>query len=91
MQQIDTLYFKANCLLKITQAANRRYIIKKNSAHGFDEGLLDIHEKAALQQVLIVPGETLKAAVCSWCGYPTQNQHSTGAHIRKDHEGILIV
>ena len=67
------------------------HIVKNNSSQGFEEGLLDIHEKVALQRVPIGPGESLKVAVCSWCGYATQNQSSTGTHIRKDHEGILIV
>ena len=65
--------------------------MKKSSSHGYDEGLLDIHDKAALQQVPVVHGDPLKAMVCSWCGHATQNQLSTGAHIRKDHEGVLLV
>ena len=67
------------------------HVMKKGSPHGYDEGLLDIHDKAALQRVSVVHGDPLKAMVCSWCGHATQNQLSTGAHIRKDHEGVLLV
>ena len=67
------------------------HVMKKSSSHGYDEGLLDIHDKAALQWVPVVHGDPLKAMVCSWCGHAIQNQLSTGAHIRKDHEGVLLV
>ena len=67
------------------------HVMDKGSPHGYDEGLLDIHDKTALQRVPVVHGDPLKAMVCSWCGHATQNQLSTGAHIRKDHEGVLLV
>ena len=42
------------------------HVMKMNLSHGYDEGLLDIHDKAALQRVSVVHGNPLKAMVCSW-------------------------
>ena len=67
------------------------YVIEKNHQHCDMDSLLDIHSKVALGRVCVAPGDPLKVAICSWCGYTTQNVGSTCAHIRKNHEGMLIV
>ena len=68
------------------------FIIEPHKAHSETDGLLDHHSKGALgRNYPVAPGDSLKVAVCSWCGYATQNAASTCAHICKNHEGILLV